>query len=274
MKQEKFLVADLPTEKKLWMHLAPAIALLNQGSARPLPAAVKMVTVIDRYRKEVFPDLAKSTRDTDGSMFKMHTEPKWKDVVVSEIRPMAVDAWLKTLTREDGKPLSANSKGRARRLVKQLIDRAMFWELLPTAANPITLVKVRGSSKREKPILLLTIDQVNALVEALPPPYCLMVFITAMLGLRVEETVALKWIDFSFEEKEVNIRRAFTHGELREVKTDASAAYISARWEARTQRGREAPGSGVRFSFLDTSLKSNSLPFSQPTASNSRSLIG
>jgi integrase len=133
---------------------------------------------------------------------------------------MAVDAWLKSLT------ISLSSKGRARRLLKQLIDKAMFWEFIHRDVNPITLVKVKGVSKRVKKVVLLNPEQVAALVTSLEEPYNLMVLVAASLGLRVEEVVALQWDDFDFVGKTLTIRRAFTHAELEEPKSDSSAATL------------------------------------------------
>ena len=48
MKQEKFKVADYPTEKALWTHLEASVRLLNEGAAEPVPIAV---TSGDRGRK-------------------------------------------------------------------------------------------------------------------------------------------------------------------------------------------------------------------------------
>jgi integrase len=149
MKQEKFKVADYPTEKALWTHLETSVRLPNEGAAEPVPIAVTMGKLIDRYRSEYRPTLAKSTRNTDGSMLRVHIEPIWGSVGIADVSPMAVDAWLKSLT------ISPSSKGRARHLLKQLIDKAMFWELIRQDVNPMTLVKVKGVSKRVKKVVLL-----------------------------------------------------------------------------------------------------------------------
>jgi hypothetical protein len=42
-------------------------------------------------RAEYLPTLAKSTRNTDGSMLKVHIEPKWGSVGIADVRPMAVE---------------------------------------------------------------------------------------------------------------------------------------------------------------------------------------
>ena len=225
MRQESFPVAQFKTEKSLWQHLQPRIELLNSGEkpvVQETPIAT-MGTLIQKYRNKYLPGLAKSTQDTDGSMLKVHFEPHWRDTLITQVKAEHVEDWIKTLLKQDGTPLSSSSKGRARRLMKQLLDRAMFWEMLPHGANPITLVKVKGASKRQKKPILLTIKQVNALIAALPEPYNLMVLVAAAIGLRVEEVVALQWRDFDRDAHTLTIHRVFTHSALKDVpKTEAS----------------------------------------------------
>src|SRR5271154_4094708 len=80
MRQEKFSVADYPTEKALWTHLETSVRLLNEGAEKPVPVAATMGMVIENYRDVYLPTLAKSTRNTDGSMLRVHIEPKWGSV--------------------------------------------------------------------------------------------------------------------------------------------------------------------------------------------------
>ena len=220
MKQEMFSVSEFSTEKALWKHLSTSIRLLNDEAGEPLPVAVTMGIVIQRYLDEYLPTLSKSTQNTDGSMLRVHVRPMWGSVGISDVRAMAVDKWLKTL------PLSPSSVGRARRMMKQLLDKAMFWELIPVTENPIKLVKVKGARSRSKRIILYTIEQTIALISALEEPYNLMLYIVASLGLRVEEVVALQWVDFDFKQKTLTISRAWTHAALGLPKSNASAATL------------------------------------------------
>jgi integrase len=220
MKQSMFPVADFPTETSLWKHLSTSIRLLNDESGSALPVAVNMGTVIQRYLDEYLPNLSKSTQNTDGSMLRVHIEPKWGSVGISDVRAMAVDAWLKTLA------LSPASVGRARRMMKQLIDKAQFWEYIPVGVNPIKLVKVKGARSRQKRINLYTVEQTMGLIGELEEPYNLMLYVTASLGLRVEEVVALQWPDFDFTGKTLTISRAWTHAALGLPKSNASAATL------------------------------------------------
>lgn len=226
MKQETFPAADFPNQKALWPHLETRIRLLNQGESEPIPQAATMAQLIEKYQLKYLSEMAKSTRDTDGSMLRVHIEPRWSDTLVADVRAEAVEDWIKTLKGETGKPLSSASKARARKIMKLLIDRAMFWEMIPHRENPIKLVKVKGATKRQKPIVIATIPQVNQLIAALPQPYSLMVLVTASLGLRVEEVIPLQWEDFDFAARTVTISRAYTHSELKETKTEASNAHL------------------------------------------------
>jgi integrase len=219
MKQKTFSTVEFPTEKALRRHLATPLAVLNNGSAR-IPIAILLETVIDRYEEEYLPKLAKSTQNTDGSMLRVHVRPKWGKTRIQEIKPMVVEAWLGTLKTGDA------SRGRARRMMKQLIDKAMFWEYIPFGFNPITLIKVRGSKKKFQKTTLFTFKQLNSLLDALEPPFRLMVIMAAALGLRVSEVVAVRWEDIDLKRKTVNIRRAWTHAALKEAKTPSSEAEL------------------------------------------------
>ena len=220
MQQQMLRVSDFPTRKAVWEHLQHSVLTLNRETKKTLPGAVTIGMLADRYIEEYLPDLAKSTRDTWKGVLELHIKPHWDKVPALAVKPMAVDAWIKTLL------LSASSKGRARRLLKQLIDRAMYWELIPIVPNPIRLVKVRGVMKREKKIVLLTPEQVIDLIDALDAPYNIVIMISAHWGLRIEETGALQWDDFDFATMKVTIHRAWTHGEIKETKTPASEAEL------------------------------------------------
>src|SRR6187402_681567 len=90
------------------------------------------------------------------------------------------------------------SKGRARRLFKQLIDKHNVLGVDPPRRKSDDADQVKGVSKRVKKIVLLSPEQAVALIVAPEEPYNLVVLVAASLGLRVEELVALQWDDFDF----------------------------------------------------------------------------
>jgi hypothetical protein len=54
------------------------------------------------------------------------------------------------------------------------------------------IVRVKRSTKRQKPLTIITLEQFKALVRELKNPVRLTVFIVGALGLRISEGLALK----------------------------------------------------------------------------------
>ena len=216
-KAQIFDPVKYPTERDVRLAVQPQLAALNSGTLAGRIDAT-LVTIIDRYMKEEFPALRHSTQVTNQSLLNCHIKPKWQDTPLAEVTALAVKQWVDRL------PVGGFSKARARNMISKLLDLAMLWEFIPVDRNPMQLVKVKGSTKRQKRITIITPEQFRAVVDTLPEPYNLMVLVTGCLGLRVSETLALQWPDFDWDEDEgaLTINRVFTHGELQELpKTEA-----------------------------------------------------
>jgi len=238
------------------------LSALNAGTLGGKVGAT-LGTIIDRYMAEDFLTLRHSTQTTNKSLIDLHIRPKWEDVRLADVSAMAVKQWLDKL------PFGAASKARARNMLSKLMDLAMLWEYIPVGRNPMELVRVKGSTKRQKEIVILTPDQFKALVEELAEPYDLMmVLVSGCLGLRVSETLALKWRDFNFDECTLSIGQVFTHGQVQNVpKTDASGNEIPVHPKLcetlRTWRTKQKHD----YSWVFASAKTGS-PFSDATILN------
>jgi integrase len=221
MRQETYPVALYKTKTAMWQHLEPSIRVLNNQLAAPVPLAPTLGDVIKRYMEQNLPKLAKSTQDTQNGELRIHIEPRWGDITLTEIHPGDVQQWLGTVK------LSQVSKGNVMVLMRRLFKLAMLWQMYPVGLNPLSLVEVKGATKREEEPTILTPDQVTQLIEELGPPYDLMVLVTAGLGLRISETLALRWPDFDFKAGTLKVQRAYTHQELKETKTVSSKATVA-----------------------------------------------
>ena len=209
-----------PTERDVRKAVEGQLSALNAGTLGGKLAAT-FGTIIDRYMAEDFLTLRHSTQTTNKSLINLHIKPRWEHVRLADVTAMAVKQWLDKL------PFGAASKARTRNMVSKLLELAMLWEYIPVGRNPMELVRVKGSTKRQKAIAILTPAEFKALVEALPEPYNLMVLVCGCLGLRVSETLALKWHDFNFDGCTPSIGQVFTHGQVQDVpKTDASGNEI------------------------------------------------
>jgi integrase len=220
LKVQTFDAARYPTERDVRKAVEGQLSALNAGTLGGKVAAT-LGTIIDRYMTEEFPALRHSTQTTNKSLIDLHVRPKWEEVRLADVTAIAVKQWLDKL------PFGAASKVRTRNMISKLLDLAMLWEYIPVNRNPMELIRVKGSTKRLKQITIITPAQFKALVDALPEPYNIMVLVTGCLGLRVSETLGLKWADFDFDERTLSIGQVFAHGRVQNVpKTDASGGEI------------------------------------------------
>ncbi len=88
--------------------------------------------------------------------------------------------------------------------------------------NPISLVRVEGSSKRLRQPRILSVKEFRLLLEQLEEPIRTMCIVAACLGLRASELVGLQWGDFDWESLQVHIQRGVVIGRIDEVKTTNS----------------------------------------------------
>jgi integrase len=219
-KSQTFDSTVYKTERAVRKAIEGQLSALNANTLAGR-ADVTFGQVIDRYLTEELPALKHSTQMTNRSLLRVHIRPHWDDVRVADVEALEVKQWLNTL------PFGPASKARARNTISHLLDLAMLWKYIPVARNPMELVKVKGSTKRKKPIIILTPEQFKAIVRLLPEPYNLMVLVCGCLGLRVSEVLALKWKDIDWESGTLQVEQVFTHGQIQNsAKTQSSEGVL------------------------------------------------
>ncbi len=187
--------------------------ILNDPQAAEL---ISFGAVLDRYILEALPE-RKVTRFTYLSWIRSQIRPKWGDCPIAHVKPLAVELWIK------GLPLSGRSKGHVREVMHMLFDWAMRWELIPHDRNPMSLVRVKGCSKRTRLPKILTIEEFNRLLERLKEPYRTMALVALFLGPRVSEIAGLKWSDVDWDRSTISIARSWVIGEVADTKTEGFA---------------------------------------------------
>jgi integrase len=217
--KEAMIVGDIkqyPRKADAWKAAEALRLSINQ----PKPAdQITFGAVVGRYLQEQLPDRG-STASRYRSWIKNHIQPKWADVPLSTLKPLAVEEWIKTLK------LAPKSKGHIRSIMHLMFEWAMRWELLPMERNPMSLVKVKGSSKRQREPRALTIAEFQLLVSHLKEPFRTMCIVAVCLGLRVSELFGLQWGDFDWDNLRVKIQRSWVYGNAGAVKTVYSEKWI------------------------------------------------
>jgi integrase len=175
-----------------------------------------MRDVIIGYENERMPE-RHSTAYVYRSFIKNHIRPKWADTPVSEIRPLAVELWLKSLN------LSPKSKAHVRNIMHLLLEFAMMSGILEAQRNPISFVRIRGVSRRIRKAPVLTVQQFGALLKELHEPFATMALLAMCHGLRISEVLGLKWDDIDFLRLRISISRGVVQQIVGDCKTDGSA---------------------------------------------------
>jgi integrase len=193
--------------------------VLSMNNKQTPGLSVPFGALMQRYLAEELP-VRHSTASRYRCWLKNHIEPKWRDFSIHNIKPLLVEDWLKKLD------LAPKSKAHLKTLMHVLFNAVMRWELIPYQHNPMSLVRVKDSSKRLKEPKLLTAQEFCALLEHIPEPFRTMCIVAMCLGLRVSEVLGLKWTDIDWDGLRIAIRQAYVYGRQGDVKTRASQKWM------------------------------------------------
>ena len=88
-------IARLKTEARAWREVERKQLTVNPEN--PKGQVVTFGGLLDRYVTEELPYLRHSTGESYASYIKNHVKPKWGDHPIAEVKPYAVEQWLRPL---------------------------------------------------------------------------------------------------------------------------------------------------------------------------------
>lgn len=235
MRQITFSTLEYPTVTKARIRLHEDLLRINGAEGYKAQNVPTMGVVIERFSteerlEEILKQKPGETTITDGisystaagyrSYLSKHIKPKWGGTPLADVKALAVTEWLKTL------PLSPKTCGQVRALMHLLFERAMLWGLIELHRNPIELVKLKGTSRRQKKPQILDPEKFQELIATLREPYRTMAIVAMCTGLRVSEVLALRWEHIDFEAGVMLVQQGVVNGRIGKVKTEASRDYV------------------------------------------------
>jgi integrase len=210
--------SDYPTEKDARRAIELTVSQVNAGTGAA-KADAKFMDICTLYRKEHLPTLEHSTREHNAYLLDDYIEAHFGHTPIRDVRPLDIDKWIK------GLPLAATTKASIRSIMSVCYNLAALHEIIPPMErNPMSLIKLKGVSKRQKKIPEITFAQFKAILAKLPEPLNIIVLLAGAYGLRVSEVLALKWEDIDDNKKTIAIVRKYTRGHLGQTKTASSEA--------------------------------------------------
>lgn len=186
---------------------------LNADNPQTQFRAITLGALIDRYISEELEQVRHDTQVSYRSFLNKWIRPRWGEMLLTEIKPMPVEAWLKTI------PRSPQTRGHVRNMFHVLFQCAMRWELIDR--NLIMLV--RQSTARRAVPRVLTPEEFRTLLKELEEPYKTMVLVAGCLGLRASEIMGLQWGDIDWDNLTVFIKRSVSGNHVYETKTEGSS---------------------------------------------------
>jgi integrase len=202
-----------PTKASAWRA---AKALRDAVEKQVIVSAVPTVSnLIPQYRVEKMPQRL-DTRRTYESWIRVHIIPKWGQNLITDLQARPVEKWLDSLT------LAPKSRVHIRIILSSLWDFAMWKQDIPTQVNPMSLVSIKGASKRIRQPRSLTVEQFRSLVSQLREPFGTMALVCICFGLRISETLALRWSDVDWLNGLLRVERGIVEQNVDDVKTDES----------------------------------------------------
>jgi integrase len=225
-------VRDLAkNSKKLQDKIAGLRLMINTNG----PTALTSITVgalVEHYEDhELAADCdgckAYSTRNRQQCYLDKWILPFWGKYELEAIKTVAIEQWLKKLTRTKAKVkkrLAGGTKAKIRDIMSALFNHAIRWEF--STRNPVTgPVKgsgVRQTAKRERIPDILDVEEMQHLIASLQLRERVLVFLDMVTGLRRGELAGLKWEDFDFHNLLINVTRSLVDQRVGKCKTEVS----------------------------------------------------
>jgi integrase len=196
-----------------------------------IPIVTTFKLLVEHYRQQEMgmdnhDKKAYSTKKRYQSYLRKWLIPRWGDHRPDQIKSVAVEKWLDSLTHDTAKtkgtPLAAGTKVKIRNIMSAIFRHGMRHELLPRVEEANPMKYVRQSGKRQRVPMVLEVEQFQELFQALQQRERTMTLLDCGSGLRRGELIGLQWGDIDFSQKQMSVTRSVVDMVCGKVKTEAS----------------------------------------------------
>jgi len=205
---------EYPTKASAW-RAAQGLRQMVENHVTISSGAPMVKTVVAQYRAEKMPTRLDTNRGYE-SWIRVHILPKWGQNLITDLQARPVEMWLESLV------LAPKSRTHIRGILSSLWNFAMWKQDIPLQVNPMSLVTVKGASKRIRQPRSLTVEQFRLLVSHLKEPFGTMALVCICFGLRISECLALRWSDVDWLNRLLRVERGIVEQNVDDVKTDES----------------------------------------------------
>jgi integrase len=209
------------SERAAWKRFQPHLDRVNSAGKLPPKTGKTLEQFVQEWRNSVGVTLKGSTVRAYESHLRAHILPKLGGLSLTEINAKVVQAFVAYLA----------SGGRSKKTVENvlmtlssLFCTARSWEYACGSWSQENLTLPREGIKKEP--RCFTDDEMRQMIANAPEPLSTILAVTAVLGLRIGETLALRVSDLDFKRKIVRVRQSVDAAtrDVQAVKSQASSA--------------------------------------------------
>lgn len=204
-----------PTKAAAWNAAKPLRDDLEKPPQPQTSGVPTVSTLVEQYRKEKMPK-RKDTSRTYQSWIRLYILPKWGAGPITAVQARDVELWLESLQ------LAPKSRGHIRGILSSLWNFAMWSQSIALQVNPMSLVTVKGVSKRKKKARSLTVEQFQKLSAELREPHRTIAIVCICFGLRISEALALRWSDVDWLNGTLRVERGIVERNVDDTKAEES----------------------------------------------------
>lgn len=219
------LLVDFPTEKAAWREV-DRLGLLVRINSEDSGTRIRFDALAEYYLKADFGEDAVRPKSVNTIPIVEHYVrdyliARWGNELASDIAPLEIQRWLKSLHTVNGLAWTTVSK------IRGMMHRVYKVGILHgrVEKNPVEHVETRSKSLYKA--VVITPQQTLAILNKLTNPlHYTLVLTCAATALRASEIISLRWSDILWSDGQIRISKRWAKGEDGETKTAASNGYV------------------------------------------------
>ena len=211
------------SERAAWKAFQPYLDRVNTEAKRPPKSGITLNTFVKEWRTTVAVNLKGSTSRAAESHLRAHILPKLGTLTLTEINTRTVQAFVAYLA----------TGGRSKKTVENvlltlssILRKAKAWDYACGSFSLAEITMPREGVRKEQ--RCFTDEEVGKILAAAPEPFGTILALTAVLGLRIGEVLALRVSDVDFTKRIILVRQSIDAAtrKIQAVKSHASSADV------------------------------------------------
>jgi integrase len=211
------------SERAAWAKLQPYLDRVNSTARAPRLSGMTLEEFASEWRSTIAVNLKDSTVRAAESHLRAHILPKLGKLLLPEISTKIVQSFLTSLALGG---LSRKTIENILLTLSSLLRKAKAWEYATGSISLSDLTLPRDGIKKEQ--RCFTAEETGRIISAAPEPFATIWALTAVLGLRVGEVLALRVSDLDFAQKLIRVRQSLDSAtrKVQACKSRASSADV------------------------------------------------